>query len=92
MTDATQSQVRAGQVMPYTVLLMLPDHMRDDESCAADWIRRVWVDASSPDDAFATAQSNCGEIMGWDEDAQPDPDDLDVIAVYPGHLFDLFHP
>ena len=71
---------------PFTVLLMLPSDWRSDQSCAADEVIRVWVNAVDPDEALETARSH----LSYDEDF--DPEDFSVVAIYAGHIFDLFQP
>lgn len=80
MTDAPME--------PYTVLLMLPDDMRADECCEADWVRRVHVEAADPDSAFGAAQDECASAPGHDHA----PEDFAPVAIYEGHQFDLFQP
>lgn len=84
MTDTPQDPPVTKDRQPYTVLLMMPDDIRADECCAADWIRRVWVFAPDPDEAIGEAQAEVARIC--------DPEDLEVVAIYAGHVFDLYQP
>jgi hypothetical protein len=76
---------------PFTVVLMLPDYLREGD--ARDWTQSHHVNASSVEDAFGEAQD--AGIRGFyspgDTDAPP-PEDFAIIAVYAGHLQDLFIP
>lgn len=93
MTDSPHTPtLKAGFAQPFTVLVLMPDHMREDESCEADWVRRAWVTAKSPDDAAEIACNDLGRLMGWGAEETPSPDELAIIAIYPGHIFDLFQP
>lgn len=68
----------------YTVLLMLPDYVRDQQCCAADWVTRVYVEVESI--AYAEEEAvriHCSEVEGIE-----DPDDLGTVAIYAGHIFD----
>lgn len=87
MTDAPSHNTH---LMPFTVLLMIPDNMRSDESCEADWVRRIWVHATNPDEALSAAQAECISLFEWDEDT--DAECLAPVAIYHGQIFDMFQP
>lgn len=74
---------------PFTVLLMLPDYWRSDQSCAADEAIRVWVTAVNPVLAVGAAMI---ELPGLMPDEEVVAEDFAPIAVYAGHIFDLFQP
>lgn len=71
---------------PYTVILLLPEDERDPAYSASDWVERVYVTCDDPDDAFAIAMNDTAAAQGRA------PQDYDVVAVYEGHIFDLFQP
>lgn len=72
---------------PFTVLLMLPDYWRSDQSCAADEIIRVWVSAPTVEMAIGAAMIQLPSEM---PDEEVVAEDFAPIAVYPDHLFDLY--
>ena len=104
MTDApTPEMARQGvparQRQPYTVILMLPDEMRSDECCAADWLRRVWVygDAVDQGTLIDTARRELAILFGWAHDESIDRyemvqrmSELEPVAIYAGHIFDVY--
>ena len=106
MTDCPTNEmdlqgVPARRVQPYTVILMMPDEMRSDECCAADWIRRVWVygDAHDQGTLIDTARRKLADLFGWteegymaEEEIQQRMDELEPVAIYAGHLFDVYQP
>ena len=72
----------------YTVLLLLPDALWHGH--ASDWISREHVIASDPDEATKLAVEKCmreAESLGRGEIS---PDNLSILAIYNGHLFDLY--
>lgn len=76
---------------PFTVLLMLPDYLR--EGNARDWTQSHHVEAATVEEAFGAAQD--AAIRGFyspEDYDKPPPEDFAVIAVYAGHLQDLFIP
>jgi len=89
---------------PFTVILMLPDHMRSDECCAADWVRRVWVHASysvnRTEFLISQARDNLCQLFEWDkpelghsaEEVEQMKNELEPVAIYPGHIFDIYQP
>lgn len=95
----TQDQQRH---QPYTILLMLTDDMRSNEACAADWIRRVWVEGEASDVGIERmiklARCELADLFGWtDPDTDPDPVEieqrkaaLEPVAIYAGHVFDIY--
>ena len=77
---------------------------RADESCAADWIRRVWV-YGDPDSSLGVsrlirdARSLLADELGWTEGGYASSEELDErkealepVAVYSGHIFDVYLP
>lgn len=72
--------------MKFTVLLMLPDDLRADQCCAADEVTRQIVHSQTVEGAIKIAQAQAAD------DTDQSPDDFAVVAVYPGHQFDLFQP
>ena len=92
---------------PFTVILMLTDDIRSDEVCAADWVRRVWVSGEPSDEGISKmielARMELAEQVGWTYSHVHDNDwtdtDLDErlnalkpVAIYPGHIFDIYQP
>ena len=75
--------------LPFTVLLMLPDYWRSDQSCAADEVIRVWVTTADVETAIEAASIQLPLEM---PDEEVIAEDFAPIAVYPGHIFDLFQP
>lgn len=71
---------------PYTVLMMLPDYWRSDQSCAADEVIRLWVEAENPTTAIDAAYIALPSAM---PDEEVVAEDFSPIAVYAGHHFDL---
>ena len=104
MTDAPTTEmarqgVPARQRQPYTVILMMPDEMRSDECCAADWLRRVWVYGNEADQSplIGTARRKLADLFGWteedymaEEEIQQRMDELEPVAIYAGHIFDVY--
>lgn len=94
-TDApcTRPASAPSQAWPaWTVIMMKPSDWRSDEACAADEVVRLWVHAEDPESAVAaayTALPSDIEGVGLGED-QTNPDDFAPIAVYPGHIKDLY--
>jgi hypothetical protein len=74
------------RAVPFTVLLLIPDHMRDDECCEADWVRRIWVQARNHEEAMGIAQDECTALLEMDAD---EAQSLAPIAIYHGHIFDV---
>ena len=72
---------------PFTVLLMLPSDWRSDQPCAADEVIRIWVDAIDAEDAYEKALIQLPLDM---PDEEVNAEDFAPIAVYAGHIFDLF--
>ncbi len=70
----------------YTVLLLLPDTYWEGHQ--SDWIKRVYVEALRPDEAIGPAIK--AAIADWDALEIYTLDDFAVLAIYEGHLFDLF--
>lgn len=91
MTDMPMTQPLSAQNQPFTVLVMLPDYMRGDEDCEADWLRRLWVTAEGPDQALEKAVKEVGLLCGWEDDA-PAEAEVSPVAIYSGHIFDLYQP
>lgn len=77
---------------PYTVLLLRPDWQRNNLH-PADWVCRTRVTATDPQAAIpeAVAELNRIDNRGDWEDLTLE-DDLAVLAIYEGHLEDLFGP
>lgn len=73
---------------PYTVLLLRPPCQR--EGHPSDWIYRAHVNADDPDEAMEGALDQLADPPG--AIAPADPDEAHVLAIYEGHLFDLFQP
>ena len=86
MSDAEHTVEHQGK-QPFTVLLMMPDHMQADESCAADCVRRIWLWAEDAQSAAESAPKKCIKDFEWQDICEPE--DLAPIAVYPGKLYDL---
>jgi hypothetical protein len=88
--------------MKHTVLIMKPDAVRSEESSKSDWILRVHVETSSPDDSPQNETEGYAAIAAADEwikaEFYPDnPGDFDAaewepVAIYAGHLFDNLTP
>jgi hypothetical protein len=75
---------------PYTVLLLRPARQREDDAHPSDWVYRAWVEADNPDDAEVAA---CEKLARGDEDVEPaEPFEVATLAIYEGHLFDLYLP
>jgi hypothetical protein len=82
---------------PYTVLLLRPD--TDWDGVPADWVLRMHVDVTSVD---ATVVREAIEAAIWTAVRKyytgPDGDllatfgDFAVLAVFPGHVTDLYDP
>lgn len=70
---------------PYTVLLLRPDGQHEDHP--SDWVCREHVLADHPDGAIDSAA-----LQICTREASFAPDELVTLAVYEGHLFDLFQP
>lgn len=73
----------------FTVLLMMPYEWHSDQSCAADCVTREHVDAQTVEEAFFAAQK-IAVARAMEGGSETTTDDWAVIAVYPGHIFDLF--
>ncbi len=87
MTDTPRNPPVNKDRQPWTVLLMLPDDLRADECCEADWIRRVWVFGEDTFQALYHARQGIAGLLEWED---RDENDLAIVAVYPGHIFDQF--
>jgi hypothetical protein len=79
-----------AQKLPFTVLFMIPDWKRGDQSHESDHICRVWTEATDPENAVEAAKEKLPEDLHWEEYDVSDLDDYSPVAVYPGHIFDLF--
>ena len=90
MKTTCQDALQPGE-QPFTVILMLPDFIRSDEACEADWVRRMWITARNPTEAQWEARSELAILLEWEQDTH-DLDDLSVVAIYSGHVYDLFEP
>ncbi len=94
MTDHITCQDGPSRVgLPYTVILMLPDDLRGDESCESDWVRRMWITARNQFHAADEAMEELAYLFEWSDDPD-DPNyrdvaDLAVISVFLGHQVDL---
>ena len=89
MTDHITCQDGPSRVgLPYTVILMLPDDLRGDESCESDWVRRMWVIASNSTKAQWYAKEELAYLLEWSLPRRRA--DLAVISVFLGHQVDLF--
>lgn len=86
MSDACHTEDHQGK-QPFTVLLLIPDHMQGDESHAADCVRRIWIWSKDAAAAVDAAPDKCIRDFEWHEIC--DPSELAPVAVYHGHLFDL---
>lgn len=77
----------------WTVILLKPDSMRDNESSEHDWTSLQHVTAGTPEEAFGNAQDAAiaGHFSPTDYE-KPAPEDFAVLAVFPGHLQDHFIP
>lgn len=86
------------QHQPFTVIMMMPDNMRADECCAADWVRRVWVygppTSDGVSDMITDARENLAEMFGWTDeyDVAQRKDTLEPVAIFAGHHFDVYQP
>ena len=92
-TETTnQGQTRGvSQVnQPFTCLFMLPDHQRSDQPCAADEIMRVACWAPCANTAPEAARKQIPIDLDCADMSDDDLDEYATVAVYPGHLFDLF--
>lgn len=78
------------QVIPYTVLMMVPEYWFADQSTKSDYVTRIYVEADSPEDAVEKAYSAIPESFPDEEDLQVE--DFEPVAVYMGHIFDLYQP
>lgn len=74
-------------LQPYTVLLLRPDE--DWDGAQADWVLREHVTAPDVDAAIDTAIQQC--ITQY-YDGDRESDDFAPLAVYAGHIFDLYTP
>lgn len=108
MTDCPTNEMAMqgipAQQQPFTVILMMTDDMRADECCAADWVRRVWVYGQSTDAGIETmiedARDQCADFFGWidpdmdltQEDIEQRKVALEPVAIYAGHIFDIYQP
>lgn len=90
---------------PFTVILIITDDMRSDEACAADWLRRAWVYGNGSDqdgisEMIERARDDLSDLFGWtDQEIGLSVDEieerkaaLEPVAIYPGHLFDIYRP
>jgi hypothetical protein len=89
---------------PYTVLLMMSDDLRSDECCASDWVRRVYVEGEASkagiERMIKIARCDLADMFGWtDPDDDPDPVEveqrksaMEPVAIYAGHIFDIYQP
>jgi len=71
---------------PFTVLFRLPDDIASDQNCAADTIYRVQTNGKDP----AHAVNMASYIVAQDIEYEGDVLDIEPVAVYAGHLTDLF--
>jgi len=73
---------------------MIPEHWRDDEKCEADWVRRFWVEGTDEESALAESSVAVTTLFAEEfaEDTDLMPSDFPIMALYPGHIFDLFQP
>ncbi|WP_306150703.1 hypothetical protein [Roseovarius sp. MMSF_3281] len=93
-----------GTHQPFTVIMMMSDDIRSDESNAADWVRRVWVYGQGGDQGIESmieeARDKLAALFGWDvsdpyltqEDIEQRKSALEPVAIYPGHIFDIYQP
>jgi len=72
----------------WTVLVMKPDEWRQDECCAADWISREFVTCSTWVSTEDVEQAAVDQLRTRHGAFDCSSDDFEVVAVYPGHLFD----
>jgi hypothetical protein len=72
----------------YTVLLFKPESLCGDASCQRDKTISTWVEADYPEEAFGKAQDEA--VRNFNHDGPPE--DFEVLAIYPGHIFDEFTP
>jgi hypothetical protein len=72
----------------YTVLMLLPDHQRDDHP--SDWLFRAHVEADDVDGALFAARSAWLEHNEYEHGDEWAQDQLATLAVYEGHLIDHY--
>lgn len=86
------------RVYPFTVFLLLPDAWLSETACAAQRVRRVWVEGvPGPDGTLAMidrARDVLSRIIKLDT---TDPEILagmkelmEPVGLYPSHLVDLY--
>jgi len=77
---------------PYTVLLLRPD--TDWDGVPANWVSRMHVEAMDVGDAIGVAVPEAIReyYSNPDGTAQIGNDALAVLAVFPGHVADLYDP
>lgn len=108
MTDTPTNEMALSGVpgtgrQPFTVILMMTDDIRSDECCAADWVRRTWVYGDPSDSGIIRmieqARTQIATVLEWIDEDMPVPDDvqermdtLEPVAVYAGHIFDIYQP
>ena len=79
-------------VKPYTVMLLRPD--TDWDGAQANWVLRMHVDAETVGEAIGIAIPEAIRNYYSNPDGTPQVgnDELAVIAVFPGHVTDLYDP
>lgn len=87
---------------PFTVLLMLPRSLLCDNDDAAELVRRAWVWGDSTtkggvDFMIRVARLQVAESFNWPELFEEETlesviDGLEPLAVFPGHIFDVYQP
>lgn len=73
--------------MKFTVLLALPNDIACDQCCEADKITRVHVEAETIETAIDLAAARAAAAT-----AGYPPEGFAPVAVYAGHIMDIFQP
>ena len=79
---------------PYTVLMMIPEDMREDEVGPRDWVRVVWIHGVEGD-LLDTARQKLVELFEWTEiyteaEIEERKEMLEPLAIFAGHHFDIY--
>jgi hypothetical protein len=89
--DARVASVGAPKV--FTVLLLAPDYLRDwMGSCAADWIKRIYIEGGDVEGIEARAVILASAEVAANGGGTVRPEDWEVVALFLGKLHDLHQP